>query len=125
MPSRWWARAESLALDILEDLRFWAVGWTDWNLVLDTHGGPNHLRNLCDANIIADPTRRTGKGTIVLQVHALLGALARGAYACRARAAHRAREAHRARACGRVGAGEDGALECCAVPWGGGASDLP
>ena len=30
----WWSRAESLALDILEDLRYWAVGWTDWNLVL-------------------------------------------------------------------------------------------
>ena len=45
----WWARAESLALDILEDLRFWAIGWTDWNLVLGTDGGPNHLKNLCAA----------------------------------------------------------------------------
>jgi hypothetical protein len=36
-------------------VRFWAVGWIDWNLILDTHGGPNHLKNLCDANIIADP----------------------------------------------------------------------
>ena len=26
----WWTRAEKLALDILEDLRFWAVGWIDW-----------------------------------------------------------------------------------------------
>ena len=51
----WWGRAEALALDILEDLRYWAVGWTDWNLVLSPSGGPNHLKNLCDANIIADP----------------------------------------------------------------------
>jgi len=67
LPSKWWARAESLALDILEDLRFWAVGWTDWNLVLDAQGGPNHLRNFCDANIIADPERRVGKDTFVRQ----------------------------------------------------------
>ena len=63
----WWGRAEALALDILEDLRFWAVGWTDWNLVLSTSGGPNHLKNLCDANIIADPTEELGMGTLILQ----------------------------------------------------------
>ena len=63
----WWARAESLALDILEDLRFWAVGWTDWNLILSTLGGPNHLKNLCDANIIADPTNSLKTGTLIMQ----------------------------------------------------------
>ncbi|KAL1526948.1 hypothetical protein AB1Y20_015638 [Prymnesium parvum] len=58
----WWTRAEKLALDILEDFRFWTVGWIDWNLLVDVHGGPNHLKNLCDANIIADPeqTQQTG-----------------------------------------------------------------
>ena len=50
----WWTRAELLGLDILVDLAYWAVGWTDWNLVLDVTGGPNHLKNLCDANIIVD-----------------------------------------------------------------------
>ena len=58
--SSWWTRAESLALDILEDLKHWAVGWTDWNLVLNTAGGPNHLKNLCDANIIVDPEHHLG-----------------------------------------------------------------
>lgn len=65
--AEWWARAESLALDILEDLRYWAVGWTDWNLILSTAGGPNHLKNLCDANIIADPSNSLGMGTLIMQ----------------------------------------------------------
>ena len=43
------------------------VGWLDWNLILDTSGGPNHLKNLCDANIIADPLRTQGKGTLIQQ----------------------------------------------------------
>jgi len=63
----WWSRAEDLALDILEDLRFWSVGWTDWNLVLGTDGGPNHEGNLCDANIIADPQETLGLGKLVMQ----------------------------------------------------------
>jgi len=37
----WWTRAENLALDILADLRFWAIGWIDWNLLVDPSGGPN------------------------------------------------------------------------------------
>jgi glucosylceramidase len=66
-PKNWWSRAEDLALDILEDLRFWSVGWTDWNLVLGTDGGPNHLGNLCDANIIVDPQEERGLGKLVVQ----------------------------------------------------------
>jgi len=64
---RWWSRAESLALDILEDLKFWAVGWTDWNLILSPSGGPNHLKNMCDANIIADPSQTMKLGTLIMQ----------------------------------------------------------
>lgn len=63
----WWARAELIAIDILEDIKWWAVGWTDWNLVLDTTGGPNHLGNNCDANIIADPSKSVQGETIILQ----------------------------------------------------------
>ena len=47
-----WARAEKYAHDIIGDLNHWAVGWTDWNIALDAQGGPNHLGNLCDAQII-------------------------------------------------------------------------
>ena len=56
------APPELLGLDILVDLAYWAVGWTDWNLVLDVSGGPNHLKNLCDANIIVDVDNQTGHG---------------------------------------------------------------
>ena len=63
----WWSRAEALGLDILADLRYWAVGWTDWNLVLSTAGGPNHLKNLCDANIILDPKEELGMGKLIMQ----------------------------------------------------------
>ena len=63
----WWGRAEHLGMDILEDLLHWCTGWVDWNLILDTTGGPNHLGNRCDANIIADPKNKKGHGTLVMQ----------------------------------------------------------
>lgn len=62
-----WERAENLAHDILGDLNSWAVAWTDWNLLLDAQGGPNHEGNDCDANVIADPEEILGRGTVVLQ----------------------------------------------------------
>jgi len=43
------------------------VGWTDWNLILGTDGGPNHLKNMCDANIITDPDNTMGMGTLIMQ----------------------------------------------------------
>ena len=35
--------------------------------MVDVTGGPNHLGNRCDANLIADPTNKHGYGTIVMQ----------------------------------------------------------
>jgi len=49
-----WTRGEVYGHDIMGDLNNWAVGWTDWNIVLNLQGGPNHLGNLCDAFLIAD-----------------------------------------------------------------------
>lgn len=49
-----WARGEAYGHDILGDLNHFSVGWTDWNIVLNHEGGPNHLGNFCDAPIIAD-----------------------------------------------------------------------
>jgi len=43
------------AHDILGDLNAGGVGWIDWNIILDTTGGPNHVGNTCDAAIIGDP----------------------------------------------------------------------
>eukprot|EP00771_Trimastix_marina_P000462 gnl/Trimastix_PCT/1483.p1 GENE.gnl/Trimastix_PCT/1483~~gnl/Trimastix_PCT/1483.p1 ORF type:complete len:525 (-),score=157.52 gnl/Trimastix_PCT/1483:74-1648(-) len=53
-----WTRFEAYAHDIIGDLRGHAVGWVDWNLVLDTRGGPNHRGNLCDAPVIVDTERQ-------------------------------------------------------------------
>ena len=29
-----------------------AAGWTDWNILLNSEGGPNHVGNYCDAAMI-------------------------------------------------------------------------
>jgi len=49
-----WSRGEGYAQDILGDLNAGAGGWTDWNLLLDQQGGPNHEANYCDAPLIAN-----------------------------------------------------------------------
>lgn len=49
-----WLRAERLGHDIMFDLQNHAQGWIDWNLLLDHKGGPNHLKNFCDAALIAN-----------------------------------------------------------------------
>jgi len=49
-----WNSGEQYATSIINDFNNWAVGWTDWNLILDETGGPNHVKNFCFAPIIAD-----------------------------------------------------------------------
>lgn len=49
-----WLRAERLGHDVLFDLMNYAQGWIDWNLIVDSSGGPNHLGNNCDAPIVAN-----------------------------------------------------------------------
>lgn len=49
-----WQVGERYAHDIIGDLNNWTVSWTDWNMILNEKGGPNHVGNLCDAPIIAD-----------------------------------------------------------------------
>lgn len=49
-----WYTGERYGRNIIGDLNNWTEGYIDWNLVLDEEGGPNHVRNLCDAPIIAD-----------------------------------------------------------------------
>ena len=47
-------RAERLAHDVIFDLNNYAQGWIDWNLLVDSKGGPNHLGNMCDAPIVTN-----------------------------------------------------------------------
>lgn len=45
--------------NMLNDFNQGTALWTDWNVLLDETGGPNHVGNLCFAPIIADT--RTGE----------------------------------------------------------------
>ncbi|MCL6266309.1 glycoside hydrolase family 30 protein [Flagellimonas myxillae] len=45
------------ARDIIGCLNYWVDGWIDWNMVLDTQGGPNWFKNWCVAPIIVDPEK--------------------------------------------------------------------
>ncbi len=49
-----WELGERYGESIIQDLNHWTEGWTDWNLLLDETGGPNHVGNLCSAPILAD-----------------------------------------------------------------------
>lgn len=49
-----WRFGEGYAHDIIGDLNAGASGWIDWNLLLNTQGGPNHVGNVCDAAIVVD-----------------------------------------------------------------------
>lgn len=59
-----WARAERYAHTILSDLAAGSQGWVEWNMVLDSIGGPNHLGNMCDAPLLAVPYRARGKHNV-------------------------------------------------------------
>jgi glucosylceramidase len=49
-----WKNGERYARNIMGDLNNWVEGWIEWNLVLNTQGGPNHVGNYCCALILCD-----------------------------------------------------------------------
>ncbi|HJQ65342.1 MAG TPA: glycoside hydrolase family 30 protein [Gemmatimonadales bacterium] len=54
-----WSLGEAYGRSMIHDFNSGAEGWTDWNILLDEQGGPNHVGNFCFAPIHADT--RTGK----------------------------------------------------------------
>ncbi|HSH09760.1 MAG TPA: glycoside hydrolase family 30 protein, partial [Oceanipulchritudo sp.] len=46
--------------DLIGGLNHNLVGWIDWNLILNTRGGPNHARNYCLAPVMVD----SGKNSV-------------------------------------------------------------
>ena len=52
-----WANAERYGSSMINDFNNGTVGWTDWNILLDQNGGPNHVGNFCFAPIHADVTK--------------------------------------------------------------------
>ena len=49
-----WAPGEKYAHSMVNDFNSGTAGWTDWNILLDERGGPNHVGNFCYAPVIAD-----------------------------------------------------------------------
>ncbi len=49
-----WHWGERYGESILMDLNNWTVAWTDWNILLNEKGGPNHVHNYCYAPIIGN-----------------------------------------------------------------------
>lgn len=51
---QYWPNGERYGHAIINDFNSGAVGWTDWNILLDQNGGPNHVGNFCFSPIHAD-----------------------------------------------------------------------
>ncbi|MBX9808519.1 MAG: glycosyl hydrolase [Flavobacteriaceae bacterium] len=51
---QFWANGERYGTSMINDFNNGTVGWTDWNILLDQNGGPNHVGNFCFAPIHAD-----------------------------------------------------------------------
>ncbi len=62
-----WRLGEYYGRSMINDFNGGAVGWTDWNVLLDEQGGPNHVGNFCFAPIHADT--KTGALTYTNSYH--------------------------------------------------------
>lgn len=58
---QYWKHAERYGSSMINDFNQGTVGWTDWNILLDQNGGPNHVSNFCFAPIHGD----TDKGMLI------------------------------------------------------------
>jgi glucosylceramidase len=58
---QYWPNAERYGSSMIHDFNNGTVGWTDWNILLDEKGGPNHADNFCFAPVHAN----TGTGELI------------------------------------------------------------
>ena len=49
-----WKWGETYGRSMINDFNNGTVGWSDWNILLDETGGPNHVHNLCFAPVHAN-----------------------------------------------------------------------
>lgn len=56
-----WRYGEIYGRSMINDFNNGTVAWTDWNILLDEKGGPNHVGNFCFAPVHADT--KTGELT--------------------------------------------------------------
>jgi len=54
-----WSLGERYGYSMINDFNDGTTAWTDWNILLDETGGPNHVGNFCFAPVHADT--RTGE----------------------------------------------------------------
>ena len=58
---QYWPHGEKYGRSMIQDFNGGSVGWTDWNILLDQQGGPNHVGNFCFSALHAD----TGTGELI------------------------------------------------------------
>ncbi|GGK18364.1 glycosyl hydrolase [Yeosuana aromativorans] len=51
---QFWPNGEHYGESMIHDFNNGTVGWTDWNILLDQNGGPNHVGNFCFAPVHAN-----------------------------------------------------------------------
>ncbi|MGQ2983190.1 glycoside hydrolase family 30 protein [Flavobacterium sp.] len=51
---QYWPNGERYGEQMINDFNNGMAGWTDWNILLDEKGGPNHVGNFCFAPIHVD-----------------------------------------------------------------------
>ncbi len=51
---QYWPNAERYGNSMINDFNSGVVGWTDWNILLNENGGPNHVGNFCFSPVHAD-----------------------------------------------------------------------
>ncbi|HQV34681.1 MAG TPA: glycoside hydrolase family 30 protein [Flavobacterium sp.] len=51
---QFWANGQRYGRSMINDFNNGTVGWTDWNILLDQNGGPNHVGNFCFSPIHGD-----------------------------------------------------------------------
>jgi len=56
-----WELGEKYGYSMINDFNSGTAAWTDWNVLLDEQGGPNHVGNFCFAPVHAD----TKNGTLI------------------------------------------------------------
>ncbi len=49
-----WSLGERYGISMIHDFNAGTVAWTDWNILLDENGGPNHVGNFCFAPVHAN-----------------------------------------------------------------------
>lgn len=56
-----WKNGEHYARNMINDFNNYSTGFIDWNIVLDSLGGPNHVGNFCEAPVMCDLENKTIK----------------------------------------------------------------